>query len=485
MAQIGIVRIPHRFEALRDVVGRERLGEVLLESRPDIEAVKKVVAEVRSAGQGKLLFLVGAPGTGKTSLAESLRIYLPDVVGDVLTPPPDYSVSLTELPRWLATNLESSRLRAGDRLVVLNLDGREVPPIEPVATQAAMVNLNAFMRNNPNILAVWPVVNAQFAERAIEDLQTAGARTALASRPIHRVQGLEKERFFDTLSLILNTIGVRLADAAVSDQEARERVGRATTIGDYLQEVHELVVARYDLGEIGAQLPKVAVIIASSADVTSACRMLQRGDQFLADADRLLQYSRANVADDWRKRGRETPRRGLSFITSLFEVRLLSLSASAVVNACAFGPDQDLRDAVRRHYPNPVSSNAANTMKNSSLLRALQGQPDVSPGVATLTEAIRKAYDQIQEFTQKRHDSLNRAIVQVIANLVNKPLSEFSFEFHPFDDRELRIDVLFQRGDRPETLEFTYRRDNDASAAVIASYVLTKVQDYARDYGLI
>ena len=125
MPELGIVRIPHRFEALQAAVGRERLGEVLLESRPDIEAIKRVIAEVKSAGQGKLLFLLGAPGTGKTSLAESLRIYLLDVVGDVLTPPPDYEIPLSALPSWLAEHLDSSRRRAGDRLVVVNLDGRE------------------------------------------------------------------------------------------------------------------------------------------------------------------------------------------------------------------------------------------------------------------------------------------------------------------------------------------------------------------------
>ena len=102
MPELGIVRIPHRFEALQAAVGRERLGEVLLESRPDIDAIKKAVAEVKSAGQGKLLFLLGPPGTGKTSLAESLRIYLLDVVGDVVTPPPDYEVHLAALPGWLA-----------------------------------------------------------------------------------------------------------------------------------------------------------------------------------------------------------------------------------------------------------------------------------------------------------------------------------------------------------------------------------------------
>jgi hypothetical protein len=64
-------------------------------------------------------------------------------------------------------------------------------------------------------------------------------------------------------------------------------------------------------------------------------------------------------------------------------------------------------------------------------------------------------------------------------------LPHLAFEFRPFDDRELRMDVYFRRVERPEALEFTYRRDGDESPAVIASYVLSKLHDYARDYNLI
>jgi hypothetical protein len=213
--------------------------------------------------------------------------------------------------------------------------------------------------------------------------------------------------------------------------------------------------------------------------------MLRRGDQFLVDADRLLQYSRSNVADDWRQRGRENARRGLPFVTSLFEVKLLNLSASAVVNACAFAQDDVLRQAVRRHYPNPVSSNAANTMRNSSLLRALQGQPDVGPGAAASGKEIKRAYEELQALTKTRHRRLNEAVVQVLTGPLGVDLSEPEFEYRPFEDRELRTDVQFQRGERPEALEFTYRREHDASASVIASYALLKIQDYARDYRLI
>jgi len=456
-----------------------------MESPSDLDAMKRVVAEVQSAGQGKLLFLVGASGSGKTSLVESLGVFLSDVVGAVVTPPADYELPLRDLPSWLGRSLPGAREKAGRRLVVVNLDGRELPSVNQEETFAAMVNINAFLRHNSGVLATWPVVNEAFADNAISGLRQSGGSTALASTPKLRVSGLVPTQYFDALSLILRTTSVTLDDAAVSEGEARAFVERSGSIGDYLERVHQLVVSRYDLGGIGQTLPKIHVVVTSGADTTTSCRMIRRGDRFLVDPDRLLQFSRANVADDWRRRADENPRKGLAFIVSLFEVRVLNVSCSAVVNACAFCSDADITQAIRRHYPSPIRANAANALRGSALVRALSGQPDAAAGYNQPTEKITKAYEAVQTFTRTKHRTINEAMVRVLTDELNIDLPELAFEQNPVLDHDLRVDVIFRRGERPETLEFTHRRSDDASAAAISSYVLTKVQDYARDYGLI
>ncbi|MCR9165146.1 MAG: hypothetical protein ACE37F_37085 [Nannocystaceae bacterium] len=332
---IGVVSIPASFETLRDAVGEDRIGQVLLECPVDLEAVKKAVAEVSSAGQGKLLFLKGTPGAGKTSLAESIPVFLSDVVGDIVTPPADYKVPITQLPSWISNNLEPARRRAKGRVILVNLDQREIPVIDEVATQAAMGNLNGLLRNTPNVLLVWPVNNVEFAKSAIERLTTAGGETALAKDAIHELVGLTAPRYIDALHLLLGATSVTLEDAAISAAEVDSLVNPKETVGQFLRHVQSLVVERYDLGELGQRLPRVSVIVSSNDDTYNVCRLLRRGSKFLVDPDKLLQFSRANVADDWKKRGDENPRRGLPFISSLFELRLLNLSSSAVVNACA------------------------------------------------------------------------------------------------------------------------------------------------------
>ena len=483
--KLGVVRVPFRFEPLSNLVGRDRLGQVLLECPTDLAKMKRVVAEVQSGGQGKLQFLVGDSGKGKTSLVESLIGFFSDVVGALITPPPDYELPLRDLPKWLATALPDAKRKAGERLVVVNLDGRELPAVNREETSAAMVNLNAFLRRNSGILATWPVVNEGFADDAIRVLRQSGGGTALAGSPKVEVEGLELERYYDALSLILRAPSVTLNDAAISEDEVRALVPHSASIGDYLERVHQLVISRYDVGAIGQVLPRVYIVVTSNADTNTSCRMVRRGDQFLADPDRLLQFSRANIADDWRRRGDENPRKGLPFIISLFEVRILNVTGSAVVNACAFCDDPDLRDAVREHYPNPIRANAANALRGTALVRALQGLPDTSVGYNQPTEKIVDAYDAVQAFTKTRHAAINRALIDVLTKALKVDLPELKYEYNPVVGNELRVDVMFHREERPEAIEFTHRRINDASPAVISSYVLTKVQDYARDYGLI
>jgi len=480
-SRVGIVSVPARYEALRDSVGPNRVSQVLIEPTSDMPALQQVIAEVKASRQGKLLFLQGEPGSGKTSLAESLAIYLGNAVGAVLTSPPDFQLPLPELPAWISK--ERSRIQLPpEKLVIVNLDGREITSPDRASTVAAMTNLNALLRRTPDMVLLWPIINRSFADDAIDQLSQVGGQTALSQRRVHQVIGIAKDRYYDVLQLILQTMGVTLADAAVSTDEAKANVNGSKNLGDYLEAIQALVVSRYDLGELGGKLPRISFVVTSNADINPICRMLRRGNGYLIDPDRLLQFSRANIADDWRKRAGSNARHALPFIASLFDAKLLSVSSSAVVNACAFADDDALRGIVRTHYPNPVSSNAWNSMENSSLARSLLGQEDVGRSASQPSDAIQRAYKDLQVTSKTNHRALNEAILKVVAaNIAGLP--KHTFEHRPVTGKDLRVDVWIARDNRPETLEFTHRAD--ATEAVVSSYILTKLQDYARDYGLI
>ena len=103
------------------------------------------------------------------------------------------------------------------------------------------------------------------------------------------------------------------------------------------------------------------------------------------------------------------------------------------------------------------------------------------------SDEIRKAYTAIQKRTNAKHRQINESIVRVLTDQLEIQLPNVEFEFKPLigGGQGLQADVWSAREERPVALEFTHRKDGDAALAVIASYVLTKVQDYARDYGLL
>lgn len=477
----GVLRIPTRYEALLQTVGRSNLSQVILKPLKDLVAITQAIIEVKSAQQGKIVFLLGDSGAGKTTLAASTQIYLNDQVSDVLVPPADYTLPLGELPAWLSKNVKTDK----SKITLVNLDGRELPSLDHNARAAAMVNLNAYLRRTPRILVVWPVIQQSFAEELIGVLKDVGGASALSSSAIHKVLGLKDSEFYDALQLILTTTGARLEDAAVTRQEVEVLASRCNSIGQYLEKVNNLVVERFDTSEIGFALPRVNIIVTSNGDSAESCRMLRRGSKFLADPERLLQFSRSNSADDWRKRAERNARHSLPFIASLFELRILHLTASSVVNACAFSSSPAISKAVRKHYPNPVKSNAKNTLQNSSLYRALTGSDDVGPAGGATTPAVSGAFAEIQALSKTEHRAINEAIVAVLTGQLNMQLPDLDFEYEPHEDEGLRVDVWFKTDSRPTTLEFTHRMSEELSPASISSYVLSKITDYARDYSLL
>ena len=480
---LGIVTVPTRYEGLVEAVGQQNIGQVLLECGEDLLAIKECLVELNSARQGKLLFLIGKTGIGKTTLAAACGIYLAAYVTKIVTPPPDYELPLTGLVEWLNRNVSAADREKG--VVVVNLDGRELPAVDPAARQAAMVNLNAYLRRTTNVLALWPVINNDFADEMISILEQVGGSSALVRRQRYTLRGIERPRYYEALSLILSVTATRLEDAAVTRQEVEELSSSATSIGDYMRLVHDLVVSRYDIGEIGTRLPRISIVVTSNGDSSDACRMLRRGSKYLADPERLLQFSRANVADDWRRFGERNAKHGLPFITSLFEVKLLNLTGSMVVNACAFSEDSQLRDAVRKHYSNPVKTNAANALKKSSLVRSLTDQEDVGPTGATARDEVSQTYIEIQKLSKETHKLINTSIVNVLVDQLKIDFPGLRVEYQPHSHEQLQADCWFQRGDRPETLEFTHRQAEELSPATISSYTLGKLMDYARDYGLL
>ena len=482
---LGIVRVPSRFESLKECIGAQSIGGVLLEVEEDLLAIKQALAEISTANQGKILFLEGEPGVGKTTLAEASRVFLANVIADSITVPKEYDLSIEKVPGWI--NQEIKKRTKKDGFLVFNMDGRELPVADENALQRAMVNLNALLRGNKRVLILWPVREDAFAQDTIEILNRCGAKTALTSKSIHLVRGVTRDRFIDALHLLLSQLGVKLADAAVTNDEAIELAQGSSNLGDFLERLQGHIVSRYDLGELSLKLPKLSIVISADGDISQACRMVRRGNGFLIDPERLLQFSHSNIADDWKRDGARSPKYGLPFIVSLLEVKVASMTASSLVHACTYSNDPDIKGALQEGGALPKKFNAWNLMKSSPLVRMLENREDVGAVASTQPrKEISDTFKALQDLSKKKHRAINESIIQTINSNANLVTKNAKFEYRPLGEgKELRVDVWCEpeTSQRPIAIEFTHRQKS--SEAMVATYVLTKIRDYARDYGLI
>ena len=145
-----------------------------------------------------------------------------------------------------------------------------------------------------------------------------------------------------------------------------------------------------------------------------------------------------------------------------------------------------LKRIVQKYYNAKVPANAKNSMRNSALARALRGEDDVGLAKSNPSSPIQQAYREVQALTNLKHRQINESLVKVLSDLGIR-MPSLIFEHRPFGSdktRELRCDTWFVPETRPEALEFTHRASGMRLLPVIASYVLSKVQDYTRDYGL-
>lgn len=368
-------------------------------------------------------------------------------------------------------------------ITVVNFDGREAPFFDEAEYRNILIQINALLRSRSDLIIIWPVNEAKFADQIVSLMHSVAGKSAFGSKAIYDFQGISKTQYISVLEKINQIANWKLEDAALSDLDLEKAVGKSTSVGDFLDEIHQVIVERFDVSNIGTALPKIAFSLSSDKkDIKELCRSVRRADSYYLEASRLLMYTkRSNVAEWWEERNKNIST-NLNYIIALFNAELVSISGSSVVHAVKnFGPE-DLKLQIERITKN--IGNAKRVVMASELYKFSHGQSTdareygLSPNLETL-----EAYKTIQSFSKTRHKAINEAIF----NLLNEAASGFEkirYEQQVGSKSYIQTDATVERSGEQIYIEFHHKAEAESTQNKVSIYILEKLKEYSIAYGL-
>lgn len=474
----NIQQLPSRYEPLIRTLG-ENAKTTFFEPIADMQALKTMLAQMRSSNQSKWMFIYHPTesGAGKTTFIHSLPLFLPEQIEAVHRLPTPTNINHEQIPSYL-NSIPHSKLTK-----VINFDQHESLYYSEDQYRSLLVQINGILRNRDDLLILWPVNDYKFAERLVNLQKKIGGISAFGTHPIYKMNGLQKEQFIQVLERILTVANWTLNDAAIDNSEIEKLAVSAENIGGFLDLVQQTIAARFDTGNLGFTPPKLVFVLSSGKpEVRDVCRNLRRADSYYIEASRLMMYTkRSNVAEWWQERNKSLTT-ALPYVVALFDAQLLAISGSAVVHAVMNFGNPDLAKLATNVTKN--LGNGKRVMKSTELLKFSNGlEVDSREYGLTAKDETRAAYAKIQEQSKLKHKEINASVMAML-EAAEGGFKNIKFEQAAGLTKGLQVDVIAERSDEVHYIELHHKADSETDNNSVAIYILGKLKEYAINYSI-
>lgn len=469
------VRIPTRFEQF---VGDPT--PLIVGVKDDLAAFEKLRRSAETQGGGVLGILIADSGTGKTTSVHSTSTLLADRYSPVASVPS--TVPMAKIPAWISENCPPS-----SRTTPVLIDHREKTDDE-IELGQLMSGLNGLARKRADLMLLWPTTDVAWRDQLTTAARKVGGRTLLPTAGEIRIVGPSREQWPTILERILIQLDQSPQDLALSPQAVNERAGMATDVGSFLELIRDIVVEQVDELRLDRALPRVLFVVTSDSSVVGEANRLRRAGTLDLKAEELMSYSLRSEAGKYWKARQQNPTHHLAYMLSLFQARLVTMTASAAAYAALHYGDPGLEEAVRNAGLRRSTSNAATTFKTSDFYRFLTNSttPELtSTAKGKTAETTLAAYEAVQARSARHHKSINMAIAAQAETVVPEFLaSEGRFEVDLGDANAFADAVILLNGEELH-LEFHHLSPRHCKASNIARYIMEKMRGYAINYNLI
>jgi hypothetical protein len=275
----------------------------------------------------------------------------------------------------------------------------------------------------------------------------------------------------------------------VNESSAAEVAKQHKTLGDFLTAINQVRVDQEGVAENATGLPEVVFVASSHSPVVSHVARLRNPRTYRIRTDEVMQSARMQeVGKFWQARG-AAQKQNLAWVSSLLQVKLLSLTPSSVAHACALyaDPESPLRRAIERTKFQGNLSAGSNAYSKTDLGRFLAGEPVpevLNSNKGKTSEKTLAAYDAIQALSARHHLTINKLILRLAAE-ASKLFKIDEVELEKPLGADAIVDAIVPSSDRRVHLEFHHMSANECSPNKIATYIMKKLRIYAYQYNLI
>jgi DNA (cytosine-5)-methyltransferase 1 len=419
------------------------------------------------------MILRGDSGSGKSTFLDTVGLFRTGVVTERIVADDD-----------LREALQALEPSSDPRIVVL--EGREaLGEVSSGVLEQGLHAINAFVRTDAGrgTLVVWPTNTDELTVLLVDLARKLGDDALFGvGESVERFDGPAKEQYIGIAGRTVAALNesASLAALGVSEERAIALVDESTTIGRYLALIRGEL--NRNAGRVKslnpAEQPRVWTVVIAGNDPDADVAALNRGGQALADIDRLMTSTGANIVKELKKFPDQ-----IGILGTVLDARILHVDmVTALAVARQFG-DDELHGLMRAKNMSTQPDETARTRLLGSELGVIMAGETLGtrkrgskPGGGT-----QQAFNSLAEIARTRDALCNRAIGAAMVDL--GLINEFEVEKDLGTELKFTSDLYCIRNAEPIRLEIMWR--TETGRAAIANYVLGKLGNYGKAIGLL
>lgn len=498
------MKLPTDYESIRAELAStddEYISKLMEFVRP-VENAERELTEISAqmgSASGKTVFLLGKPGTGKSTFIQSLiwrthlsfahleQINCSEFEGDIL------DSLLSKLREVSQINLYGTSNKQYVAVAINYLE--DFKGLAEGDIKAFFRTLNGILRNKP-LFIIWPVTERDEAEQMLKYAESVSGTVFQRGKEIVEFTGPETKQYKgiakNTISVIndgktIEDFGLTDADLDELHSEIVNDPHHPVTIRRFLESVNTRWSDRNNyIQKLHASIPKpfeVWFIVAYPEAEDVVVQFSRRGDSIDSAWGALHSKLWEYIPNSQRKAEWDAKRLQLA-LNGAFVTRIMYLPTNALVSTIAAYADKSEIDISSKVPPRWLKQSAAREqLRSSPLLRQLK-QERVPPGkrksgpAAQAKIDAKDGFEDIVKFVtgSGRDTHINRALSMALSEELGDDYNIVPEKPHPWLSSiypDIRVDLP---SNRHVCLEFHYTSRTEPN--ILADYILRKLNTY-------